>query len=391
LAISWRPEPESAATRALIELARKAAASAPQRPANWATLTSLLASAGRDDEAAAAALDGVSHCPASAELRYLAAQKLRVLRRFEEALERTEETLELDGDHATARRLRFALEVQAKHVSAAREHLAEAAAIDPCEPYIFEFLGKRLGEDGVVDELLKRCAAALAINPACANAVFFKALALAKLGRTEEASAVLSLDRLVHISEPAAPPAFPDRAAFLTDLAEAIRAHPTLRQNPAGKATMGGMQTGPLHQQDGPAVAAAIDLIQAAVASYADSQSLAGHSFAATVPEACALDVWAVVLGPEGRQRPHRHPRGWVSGVFYVQAPKRTTTAAYSGALAIGEINDKFGVTPPWGIREIEPVPGRLVLFPSYTPHGTRPSGAAGERISIAFDVIPTR
>ena len=49
------------------------------------------------------------------------------------------------------------------------------------------------------------------------------------------------------------------------------------------------------------------------------------------------------------------------------------------------------GVDPPWETREIEPVPGRLVLFPSYVPHATQPSGLEGERISIAFDVVPTK
>jgi hypothetical protein len=37
-------------------------------------------------------------------------------------------------------------------------------------------------------------------------------------------------------------------------------------------------------------------------------------------------------------------------------------------------------------LKEIEPKPGRLVLFPSYFWHGTRPF-AAGERLSVAFDV----
>jgi len=40
-------------------------------------------------------------------------------------------------------------------------------------------------------------------------------------------------------------------------------------------------------------------------------------------------------------------------------------------------------------VIRIEPVPGRLVLFPSYAPHGTEAAGIEGERISIGFDVIP--
>jgi hypothetical protein len=44
---------------------------------------------------------------------------------------------------------------------------------------------------------------------------------------------------------------------------------------------------------------------------------------------------------------------------------------------------------PPWGVQEIEPVPGRLLLFPSFLPHATEPTGIAGARISVAFDVVP--
>ena len=39
---------------------------------------------------------------------------------------------------------------------------------------------------------------------------------------------------------------------------------------------------------------------------------------------------------------------------------------------------------PPF--RTVEPEPGRLVLFPSYMWHGTRPF-AEGERMTVAFDV----
>ena len=47
------------------------------------------------------------------------------------------------------------------------------------------------------------------------------------------------------------------------------------------------------------------------------------------------------------------------------------------------------GFEPPWGTLQIEPVPGRLVLFPSCVPHATEASGVDGARISVAFDVLP--
>ena len=39
--------------------------------------------------------------------------------------------------------------------------------------------------------------------------------------------------------------------------------------------------------------------------------------------------------------------------------------------------------------RAIQPAPGRLVLFPSYTWHGTVPFHDKAARTTIAFDVVP--
>jgi hypothetical protein len=38
-------------------------------------------------------------------------------------------------------------------------------------------------------------------------------------------------------------------------------------------------------------------------------------------------------------------------------------------------------------VIEVEPVPGTLLLFPSFVPHETVPPGEGAERISVAFDV----
>ena len=39
--------------------------------------------------------------------------------------------------------------------------------------------------------------------------------------------------------------------------------------------------------------------------------------------------------------------------------------------------------------RAVQPVPGRLVLFPSYMWHGTIPFHAPAVRTTIAFDAVP--
>ena len=106
-------------------------------------------------------------------------------------------------------------------------------------------------------------------------------------------------------------------------------------------------------------------------------------------PEQVKLQAWAVVYGRDGRQESHRHPSGWISGVFYVAGTPDGVSGHYDGALRLGVLPDGTPFEPPWGVRNIEPVPGRLVLFPSSMPHATAPPGSNDARITVAFDVLP--
>jgi tetratricopeptide (TPR) repeat protein len=382
----WRPTPE--AYGKLLELARRAAAQAPDRPRTWLNLANLLSDVGRDGEAAAALGEGVAHCPGDADLRLRSARALRAVGDYEGALEQCERALDLSPARDAARLLRFVLLAKTSRWEAAERHVDEAAAIAPCEPYLFECLGARLDRPGAPETLIARCDAALALDPACANATYFKALALTKLGRADEARALLSVERDVEISEPGVPPGFASRGAFLAALAEEIRRHPTLAADPRGKSTERGRQTGLLQDGDGPAIAAAIRLIREAVAQVGRTADGPPTPWASARPAQARLNAWAVVCGPEGRQQSHRHPDGWLSGVFYVAAPAAAPGGGFAGPLLLGAL-DEGEPEPPWSVRRIEPVPGRLVTFPSATPHATAPSCAAGERICVAFDVVP--
>jgi tetratricopeptide (TPR) repeat protein len=95
---------------------------------------------------------------------------------------------------------------------------------------------------------------------------------------------------------------------------------------------------------------------------------------------------WSVLLRNSGFHANHVHPQGWISSALYIRLPERGVGDASNASwLTLGEPQRELGVgLGPF--REIEPKPGRLVLFPSYMWHGTRPF-AAGERLTVAFDV----
>ena len=96
---------------------------------------------------------------------------------------------------------------------------------------------------------------------------------------------------------------------------------------------------------------------------------------------------WSVRLRAGGFNVTHSHPAGWLSAVLYVALPDDPGPAP-AGALHLGAPPPELGLDlAPYLV--LPPRTGHLVVFPSILWHGTYPF-AAGERLNIAFDVVPT-
>jgi hypothetical protein len=98
---------------------------------------------------------------------------------------------------------------------------------------------------------------------------------------------------------------------------------------------------------------------------------------------------WSSRLRDQGFHTNHIHPVGWISSCYYVAVPDAVTDeGARQGWIKFGE--PSFAVPQGGGtLRSVKPVPGRLVLFPSYMWHGTVPFSSPMARTTIAFDAIP--
>jgi hypothetical protein len=99
---------------------------------------------------------------------------------------------------------------------------------------------------------------------------------------------------------------------------------------------------------------------------------------------------WSVRLTSAGFHSDHFHPQGWFSSALYLALPETLGKGEEDNAgwLSLGEARDLVpGLVP---LRLVEPKPGRLVLFPSWMWHGTRPF-PAGERLTVAFDIARPR
>ncbi|WP_068072986.1 putative 2OG-Fe(II) oxygenase [Novosphingobium lentum] len=181
-------------------------------------------------------------------------------------------------------------------------------------------------------------------------------------------------------------------APELADLAALLRRLHTARAPYHEQSVRGGTQTDrPLLLRLDPAIALARSRIEGAVRRYIDALPPADHAHPLL---SCPREdfrfsgSWSVRLRGPGYHAAHTHPMGWISSAFYVALPEPSPQAEGSAG------NLRFGTPPPElglpldAYGEIAPKAGRLALFPSTMWHGTVPC-SPGERLTIAFDVVP--
>jgi len=116
-----------------------------------------------------------------------------------------------------------------------------------------------------------------------------------------------------------------------------------------------------------------------------------------------AIDnMWANISPRGAYNRSHIHPNVLWSGVYYVQAPAGCGRIYFADprpqALAM---TPHFDPSQPrktecWSEVYFEPVAGRLIVFPAWLRHEVEPNmseqeGAAGERISVSFNLVQRR
>jgi len=129
--------------------------------------------------------------------------------------------------------------------------------------------------------------------------------------------------------------------------------------------------------------------IEQAISSYiAGFKADAGHPFLARHNKNFRYaGSWSCLMRGQGFHTNHLHPEGWISSCYYVTVPRETENLqTRNGWIKFGEPSLDLPLTNPVR-RAVQPIPGRLVLFPSYMWHGTIPLQASSPRTTIAFDV----
>ena len=100
---------------------------------------------------------------------------------------------------------------------------------------------------------------------------------------------------------------------------------------------------------------------------------------------------WGVILRQGNWQGHHVHPNANISGVYYIAAPAITLEDGRDdGKISFFDPRPRANMAQlsTQKTRHMEaPVPGEIVVFPSWLEHSVAPFQGEGERICVAFNV----
>ncbi|MCY4746035.1 tetratricopeptide repeat protein [Pelomonas sp. UHG3] len=203
------------------------------------------------------------------------------------------------------------------------------------------------------------------------------------------------LDELVAVIDLVPPPGWSDIASFNASLAAELSELHTAREAPIDQTLRQGTQThGQLFDLALPAVQALRSQVARAIDAWlATRREDAAHPLLGRRTAGWRFaGSWSSRLRRGGFHTSHVHGQGWLSSCYYVQTPPSAlASATQQGWLQFGEPDlpePLRAQLPPW--RFEAPLPGRLLLFPSYLWHGTRPFDDEMARLTVAFDILPT-
>jgi Flp pilus assembly protein TadD len=392
----WKPVLSANKRQVFVDLAREAVALQPDLPSIQESLGRLLLATGGCDEAIQVLSKAITTFPSEPGLFLMLADAYYRKRQPSLAWSILLQTprVPVNDRKLTINRLTLILQTleSLEGFDDAANVAADLLKIDPANQYALECsvrFSRKKGNPEIVLHLLQE---ALNHQPGHTTAYYELALTYALLGRSDEARAMIDLNRFIKVIDLGTPPGYQDAVAFETAVAGEIASDVTLKPDPPGQATESGFHTDFFlpHNDEQVSVCDVISMIRSQLACFvANLTGPPDTPFIKRKPKQGMLNAWAVVHPCNGRQRSHIHPDGWLSGVYYVSAPRRSPQSISAGCLVLGAVDEELNLDPPWGIREISPVPGRLVLFPSYIPHATVATGSPHTRICVAFDVMP--
>jgi len=189
------------------------------------------------------------------------------------------------------------------------------------------------------------------------------------------------------------PAGYDNQQHFLAELNQAVAALHVSSQQPLDQSVRGGTQTiGSLLTQPAKVIQDYRQLLQQHISGYLHSlpQDATHPLLRRNQQQFKIVGSWSVRLQQAGFHSNHVHPQGWLSACTYLQVPEaiQSTDLNRAGWLKLGETSLGLGEREQVA-KAICPRPGLLVLFPSYTWHGTYPFSGDGHRMTAPCDISP--
>ncbi len=356
-------------------------------------LCDLLVARGATDEAAALCRSLIALHPDMAKACHLCGQQLARLSDGEDFLEEAAEALsgalQRDATLADAWMELGRVRQRQHRYNDAAKAFERVLFLTPQRNAARVALGLAQLQGGQPQAALTTLRAALMADPADREAMAY--LITAGHAANDTALARDLAENTIAVRALAAPAGYAGLDDFNDALANALRGLD--RQHaPPRQSIRGGTQTkAELFTQDNKVIQDFCAALRDEIAAYLAERTAMhshkkGHPFFDVVPDPLQYRSWSVILRKQGHHVPHIHPEGCISGVYYVTVPQ---LAGDEGNLELGraglELPDGTALAP---VQQVQPVRGRLVLFPSYMWHGTVPFSGEGERITIAFDIL---
>ncbi|MCT8159748.1 TIGR02466 family protein [Pseudoruegeria sp. SHC-113] len=142
--------------------------------------------------------------------------------------------------------------------------------------------------------------------------------------------------------------------------------------------------------QDNPAFAPLVEHVEGFAAA------VSTHNGYSTRHRLAITSMWAIVNAPGSYNQSHLHPGSHWSGAYYVQAPEGSGRIQFTDPRAAAMMQPMHyeGERPDIARPQVsyEPVPGRMLLFPSWLMHSVAPNLAlskdgSAERVVISFNL----
>jgi tetratricopeptide (TPR) repeat protein len=214
----------------------------------------------------------------------------------------------------------------------------------------------------------------------------FRAIALSRLGRVDEARAIMDPDNQVVQVEFKPPPGFGGIEGFNALLADEILANPDLQH----MSQYGFRRTERLNVPGARAFPVLAAFLRTAMEGYlTEFPRRRLDKIMPDAPKRARLNTAGNVVRNAERHRSHLHKFAYISGVYHVSAPNDVLQAdGRAGELVVGSCNQLAeDYAPCWAIREFKPTPGVATIFPSHLFHSVTATRSSAPRIAVPFDL----